>query len=208
MTQNSQHPPVHAHDLPEGFELPDWDAPFDPQLYFDIVPLDATAKGMFLQALADEAERLGKTFELPRRYYAFHNYPLQECMELTLEAAKLIHPDASLREALRRLGRLSYRTFADSMIGRAVFGIAGGDVGRILSLASKGASVASTVGKIEVASQGESSATLRVSEIYVFAECFNVGIAEGVLEVCGREGYVAQRMTSLTEGEFLVRWSG
>ena len=162
---------------------------------------------MFIQALYDEADRAGVELPSPRRYHAFHSYPLRECMERTLEAASLIHPDCTQRDAIHRLGWLSYQTFADSMIGRAVFGIAGRDVGRILKLASRGASIASSVGKIEVASLSDDSVMLYVFEIYVFAECFNVGITEGVLRACGKQGFVAQKMTSLTEGEFYLRWS-
>ena len=85
-----------------------------------------------------------------------------------------------------------------------VFGIAGTDVGRILKLASKGAAIASTVGKMEVVDLQDHSAVLRVTDIYIFAECFNVEMAEGVLHACGRDGHVAQRMQSLTEGDFYI----
>jgi len=206
MTRIPLSQPVAELDLPEGFALPDWDRPFDPAAYFGIVPEYATAKGMFVQALLDEADRLGIALELDQRYYPFLNYPLRECMEITLKAAATFYPESSPRDGLRRVARLSYTTFAASMIGRVVFGIAGQDVGRILKLASKGASIASTVGKMEVVDLQEHSAVLRVAEIYIFAECFNVGMAEGVLSACGRDGYVAQRMRSLTEGDFYICW--
>jgi uncharacterized protein (TIGR02265 family) len=93
------------------------------------------------------------------------------------------------------------------MIGRAIFGLAGRDVGSILKLASKGASVASNVGKMEVLDLQPESAILRVSEIYIFPECFNAGMAEGVLMACGVEGFVAQKMLSLTEGDFYLGWA-
>ncbi len=198
---------VSAVDLPEGFALPDWSAPFDPGPYFDCVPAEATSKGMFLQALVEEAHRRGVTLPDEGPFQAFYDYPLARCMELTLEAAKLIHPDLSVREALRRIGRLSYGTFAESLIGRVVFGIAGRDMGRILKLASKGASIASTHGKIEVVDLQANTAMLRVSDVYVFAECFNTGIAESVFEVCGKQGIVAQRMSSLSDGEFWLQWA-
>lgn len=198
---------IAAYDLPDGFSLPDWRLPFDPTPYFDAVPEDATAKGMFLQALFEEAAckdvRLGEEGE---RFYPFRNYPLRRCMELTVEAAEKPYPDLTLRDGIRRVAWLSYATFAQSMIGRVVFGVAGQEVGRILQLASKGASIASTVGKMEVVDLQKDSAVLRVSDIYIFAECFNVGMAESVLRACNREGIVAQQMFSPTEGDFYVRW--
>jgi hypothetical protein len=47
---------------------------------------------------------------------------------------------------------------------------------------------------------------LRISDVYPFGEAFSIGIIEGVLITSGRRGYVAQRLLSLIEGEFFVRW--
>jgi hypothetical protein len=106
VTRTSLEQPVAEFDLPEGFAVPDWNAPFDPAPYFEGVPAGATAKGMFVQALLDEAERLGVSLDFGKRYFPFHSYPLRECMEITLQAAATLYPESSPRDALRRVAQL------------------------------------------------------------------------------------------------------
>ena len=87
-----------------------------------------------------------------------------------------------------------------------VFGSLSGRLRSFSKFASRGVGRASNVGKIATAIVDAETVILYAPWVYLFADCFSVGTAEGVLRACGQTGYVAQRMHSLTEGEFLVHW--
>jgi uncharacterized protein (TIGR02265 family) len=195
-----------APDVPPGFSLPDWSAPVDTEAFFRICPGDATAKGMFLQAMRDEVERRGKILSLKGRIHAFKDYPMRQVMEIILETAELAFGQLPQRDGIRHVTRLGYTTFASTMIGRAVFGIVRRSVGRILDLSPKAVAYGSSVGRVVVTEVDETARVLRISDVYPFSEPFSIGMIEGVLIACGRRGYVAQRLLTLIEGEFFVRW--
>ena len=197
---------VGAPDVPPGFSLPDWSAPVDTEAFFRICPEDATAKGMFLQAMRDEVERQGKTLSLKGKIHAFRDYPMHKVMEIILETAELAFGRLPQRDGIRHVTRLGYTTFASTMIGRAVFQIVGRKVGRILDLSPKAVAYSSSVGRVVAAYVDETARVLRISDVYPFGEPFSIGMIEGVLIACGRRGYVAQRPLSLINGEFFVRW--
>ncbi len=197
---------VAAQDLPPGFSLPDWSAPIDTEAFFRICPEDATAKGMFLQAMRSEVERHGKTLSLTGKIHAFKDYPMRQVMEIILETAELAFGQLPQRDGIRHVTRLSYTTFANTMVGRAVFGIVGRSAGRILDLSPKAVAYASSVGRVVATEVDENARMLRISDVYPFSEPFSIGIIEGVLIACGRRGFVAQRLLSLIEGEFFVSW--
>jgi uncharacterized protein (TIGR02265 family) len=195
-----------APDVPPGFSLPDWNAPIDTEAFFRACPEDATAKGMFLQAMRDEVERQGKTLSLKGRIHAFGDYPMHRVMEIILETADLAFGQLTRRDGIRHVTRLAYTTFAGTTVGRAIFGIVGRKVGRILDLSPKAVAYSSSVGRLVVTEVDETARLLRISDVYPFGEAFSIGIIEGVLITCGRRGCVAQRLLSLVDGEFFVRW--
>jgi len=195
-----------APDLPPGFALPDWSEPVDTEAFFRICPEDATAKGMFLQTMRDEVERRGKTLSLEGKIHAFKDYPMPQVMEIILETAELAFGQLPQRNGIRHVTRLGYTTFANTMIGRAVFGIVGRSVGRVLDLSPKAVAYGTSVGRVVVTEMDETARVMRISDIYPFSEPFSIGMIEGVLIACRRSGYVAQRLLSLTDGEFFVRW--
>jgi hypothetical protein len=93
------------------------------------------------------------------------------------------------------------------MIGRVIFGAVGHNPAALFKLAGRALKHSSSVGKLETVPVDDHAAVIRATEIYVFTECFGIGMAEGALEACGREGAVLQRMHTLTEVDFLVRWA-
>ena len=52
---------------------------------------------------------------------------LTEHLEALVKTAELLHPDADLREGLRRVGQTAYPTFVQTMLGRVLFGVLGSD---------------------------------------------------------------------------------
>jgi uncharacterized protein (TIGR02265 family) len=198
--------PIEAMDLPDGFALPDWNAPIDLEACLDRVPRDAASKGMFVQAMADELKRHGKTPSRMERWVAFRDYPLREVMEFIIEAGQLLHPAAPTREQLRRTSRIGYETFSSSMIGKVIFGTVGRDVKRIFRLAGRAFPHAMSHGKIECEIVDDQTAIMRASDVYLFADCFAPGIAEGTLDACGLQGVVATRPISHSEIDLWIRW--
>ena len=170
------------------------------------MPADATVKGMFLNATVETVKGLGGPSLAEERFFAFRDYPLRRSLELLVEGARHVYADQPPREGLRRLARPGYAVFADSLIGKVVFAAIGRDPAAIYKLAAKAWRHAASVGKLEPQIVDPHTALIRVSELYL-TDAVGIAIAEGVLEACGRDGYVAQRMRSPLEGEFLIHWS-
>lgn len=198
---------VSAMDLPDGFSLPDWDAPIDVQSHLDRIPADATSKGMFVQAMVGEVRRVGKELSCGGKFVSFKDYPLGDVLDVIIETGQLLHPEATQREQLRRVARLGYSCFTESMIGKVIFGMVRGDVGRIFRLAGRALPHAISPGKLETEMLDDNSALIRASDIYLIADCFAPGIAEGALQACGRQAVIAMKSVSDTEIELWIHWA-
>ncbi len=191
---------------PSGFK------PVDPQRHIDVnayikrVPKHATGKGMFLVRLLQELDRRGIARPTSERFLPFGDYPLQRCLELNAQAARLMFPTLPLADGLRRVAWTSFDTFARSLIGQVLFGAVGHDVDSILKLSSRALSCATNVGTNELEVIRDRTAVLQVEDAFLFAEQFGVGMLEGVLRTCKCEGEVLASMTSPTSGAFYVRW--
>lgn len=206
MSKHLLAPPTSALDLPAGFHLPDWESPLDVESHLALVPEGCTAKGLFLRALLAEVERHGRSLPTRETYQGFHDYPLRHCLEQLVDGARLLYPGVPLRTGIRRLSWLAYDAFADSLIGRVIFGVLGRRVGAILGLAGRGVAHAANVGKVETEMLDEGEAILRAADVYAFLDCFGVGLVEAILRRCDAEGLVAVRMRSPTAGDLYVRW--
>src|SRR5688572_24622451 len=90
-----------------AFADPPWNAPLNAGHVIAAIPRDATLAGMFFTAVLDAAKnRPLKLSQPPReRYHQFGFYPIAEFAPLLVAAAEQLHPDRSLRQALRKLGR-------------------------------------------------------------------------------------------------------
>lgn len=197
--------PVAELDLPDGFTPPDWEAPFDLQAHLAKVPAGATVKGMFLSSTVETVKARGGGLLTGEKFTAFRDYPLTRTLELLAEGASLVFPERSLRDGMRRLARPAFPVFADSMIGRTIFAAIGRDPKPVLGLASRAWRHATNTGKLESEPVDDTAVRVRVSD-FLLTEMVAVGIAEGVLQACGRQGVVVRRMQSPSDGEFLIRW--
>jgi uncharacterized protein (TIGR02265 family) len=198
-------PPAILPDLPPGFVLPDWDAPLDLAAHLATIPAEATAKGMFVESALQNVCALGRTPPTQEKFHGFRDYPLRRVIELLAECARISHPEATLREALRRVARPGYAVFSNSLIGRVVFAAIGRDPAAIVGLSARAWKHAISVGRLEPRPADGKNIVLHFSDLYV-TEPVAIAIAEGVLEACDRSGYVAQRLRSPTEGDLLIRW--
>lgn len=191
---------------PSGFMPVDLRAAVDVAGYIRRVPRHATGKGMFLARLLEELDRRGIARPTSERFLPFTDYPLQRCLELNAEAARLMFPTVAMSDALRRVAWSSFDTFANSLIGQVLFGAVRHDVESILKLASRALSYATNVGTYELEVVRNRTAVFRVNDAYLFAEYFAVGMLEGVLRSCDCQGEVLACMDSATHGAFYVRW--
>lgn len=190
-----------------GFVLPDWQAPLDTQAQIARCPEAAVVKGLFFQDILDAcAKARVKQPGARNRYVQFIDYPAREYMELLVAAAGLLHPREPIRNGLRRLGRSSYPALADTLIGKAIFGVAGNDFGTILSLASRAYSVSTKPGEATLAERTERRAVVQLREIWAFPDSHQVGVFEGALIAVGRRGEVKVRAISPCDADFEVTW--
>src|SRR5688500_5936387 len=110
-----------------AYRAPAPDPPLDLGAHLACLPPNATCKGMFFRDLLALVERKASAAELAaragipeRRYLPFSDYSMSDNMRLTVEVAKVAHPNLSLGAAVRRLGSTSYTTFLSSHAGRVI----------------------------------------------------------------------------------------
>jgi uncharacterized protein (TIGR02265 family) len=99
----------------------------DVEATIESVPPSYRLRGMFFKSLLD---RLGtewsaleaQLLEPPRggRYLAFRDYPQRDYTRLHFAAAAKEYPGLGNREAVRRLSRLDFDVFAQSVLGRVI----------------------------------------------------------------------------------------
>jgi len=189
------------------FHDPPWSAPLDVAACLAAIPDDATVKGLFLLPMVAEAQRLGVVLPGAReRYLPFSDYPLTEHATLLVEAARVLFPDASMREGLRKLGRAAQRAFRETTIGKVIWSTAEHLHGALDSVA-KGYALTSFPSRVAVVEKGPGVAHVRFEEVHYFIDSHHVGIFEGVMRACGVRGSVRVRLDSPSSGEFLLTWA-
>jgi uncharacterized protein (TIGR02265 family) len=191
----------------DGFALPDWQAPFDADALIARAPEAGVVKGLFFQDILDAAVSLRVTLPAPRqRYLPFIDYPMREYMGLLVSATRVIHPREPLRNGLRRLGRMAYPTLSATLLGRAIFGVAGRDYGTIVSLASRAYAVTIKPGVVTLAERAPTRAVVTLRDLWTFPDTYHVGVFEGALIAVGLRGEVKVRVLSPCDVDFEVTW--
>jgi uncharacterized protein (TIGR02265 family) len=188
------------------FVSADDQAPLDVQAALAQTPPAVELRGMFFNTYLEAAKKRGLTLKTTRSYSAFKMYPLREWQAFLLDALPVLHPGLTVRGALRSAGRVAYPTFADSMLGRVIFGVLNKDLGRILRIAGKGYEHSLSMGKAEQVDGGDDWAQIHLTDVWSFVDSYQVGVIEGAIDACGRQGEVRVRPIGPSEAEFLVRW--
>ena len=190
----------------EGFRAPNLDVQIDIEAVLDRIPASATGKGMFLSRLMRELSCRGLPLPTHETFHLFQDVPLRRCAELNLHAAHALHPGLPLPEALRRVARMSFDTFHESLAGQLVLAGTQHSPHTTLALASRLVGYTTNVGSLESVYIDPATRLIRTRDTYLFAEWFGVGMAEGVLSACGKIGTVLVRPDSFTDVDFLIRW--
>jgi len=187
----------------DDFSLPNVHAPLASRPLLARVPASAQARGVFFNFIVDELAGAGH--EEPRRL-PFKMYPISELMELSLRAAAILHPQAPVREGLRRIGRLSYSSLVSTTAGSVLFSVAGLDFRIALTLASKAYALSMNHGTCEVVALHKRWAHLALRGIYNFVDASQVGVFEGAMDAYRVKGRVLVRTLDDTSADLLLQW--
>lgn len=188
------------------FELPRWDAPYDVESDIDAAPADATVRGMFFDFVLDRVRKeTGQSIDDQSRI-AFGKYPMREYLKLLTRGASVLYPGVPLREGLRRLGFTTYNEFFETMIGRAIFSIAGRSFERVTTIAPKAYEVCYDPTFVDAKLIGPKNVRVVMAPMFVFPDTFHVGVWEGAARLYGHEAEVRVKRTRPGYVDYDVRW--
>lgn len=194
-----------APEPPDGFIAHDDEAPLDVAAVRGDVPEGATIKGLFFSDL--QRAMKAKGLRVPDGHYAsFKDYAVTDFIDLLVEHAPQLCPRPTLRGAIRAVGGLAYPAFADTMIGRMLFGVLGGDVQRMMGTAGKAYDYSVNPGRATRVEKTERSALMALENIWIFPDCYQLGVFEGGVRAVGREPDVRYRVHAPGRVDLLVRW--
>lgn len=188
-----------------GFALPTWHGPFNVEEHLSKVPPRATVKGMYWNDLYKLAPRALVDLP-PGRYSAFGDYPLVDYMRAVALVARNLHPEASVAEGVRRVGRRGFNTLASSLVGRVLFALAGRDLQSTLGLVSQAYRRSLDPGDAQIELLERNRAVISLRSIWNFPTSYQVGVFEGAIDVFGHTGTVQVRPLSACDADFLLEW--
>lgn len=188
------------------YVLGDFKAPLDLEARRAKLPSGGTVKGMFFRTVLADAKRRAHVELRDHPYHAFRDYRLSDWIDLLVEAAAVTYPGAPPREGLRRLGRDMYPTFVDSMLGKVIFAVAGGDLHRALALYPKIWSVISNHGTGVVKDISVGRCVIELRNVWDFVDSFQLGSLEGGMAFFGRRAEVRIRVLSDCDADYEITW--
>jgi uncharacterized protein (TIGR02265 family) len=194
-------------DVPlSAFVAPPWKAPLDAARTIAAMPADATIAGMFFLAVIDGAERRQVVLSVPRpRYLQFGFYPVREFAPLLVEAAQKFHPKLSLREGLRRIGKVGPAALLQSTVGKVTFGVAEGVLAAVTAIA-KTYSIYVRPSRCQVTRALPGSMVVSLDDVPHFLDSHHVGVFEGALQFAGGVGEVRIHRRSERSADLLLSW--
>jgi uncharacterized protein (TIGR02265 family) len=164
----------------------------DPEERFGRFPADFALKGMFFSRLIElgEVHMTGARSRLvgpPRlgRYLPFSDYPQVDYSRLCHAVAVGRFAKLPVREAMRRLARLDYETFAESTLGRVSLAFTADADAAVLSL-PRSFSAVLRGGTLTVTNVGPKAYDIRFTDFYGWVDCYPIGTIEGLLGLYGR----------------------
>lgn len=167
-------------------------------------PESGTVRGLYfteILRLAPDAMNAER-----RRFIPFSKYPLREFMRLLVDAGQLAHEGRDPADALQRLGRTTYTTFAASMAGMTLLAGLSVDIVRLLDLLPKIYPLTMDPGSARVLWRGEAEAVVHLRDLWTFPEAYQVGVWLGALEALDLIGTMDVIRHSWSSVDFHVRW--
>lgn len=191
-----------------AFEEVDWDAPVDVARTLRAVPEHATVRGFLTSGLVKRAAQRGLSVGRTR-YLDFRSYPLREHIEILAEVAPVLHPNVSLRRALRRVGAMVLPAFRDTTAGRVLLSLSAESRGeRAFGLLTKGYAMSRSVGSANLRSIDADRAVVELRTIHDFPDVLHVGIFEDLIRGYGHSGRVRVRRIGLADVDLELTLDG
>ena len=193
------------------YVAPIWDAPLDAEAYVTAMPQGALIKGLYPGAVLAEAKRRNLHLELlADKYLPFLDYSLVHHNRLIVEAAAAFFPDVPLRVGLRKIGRAAVQSLLVTTFGKAVLGGLTQPETVTRALIALSRSFTTTISKpapaFEIVSTGERSAILSMRDAWIFHDCQQIGIIEGLCRACGTRAEVRIAVDGPANAEYLCTW--
>jgi len=194
-------------DLPSSaFVEPRWNAPLDLARSLGAIPADATIAGMFFLALSEGSQRRQVELGFPRsRYLKFGFYPVRELAPLLVEAAQKFYPRMSVREGLRRIGRVAPAALLQSTVGKVTLGVAEGVLAAVSAIA-KTYGIYVRPSRCQVTRALPGSIVVSLDEVPHFLDSHHVGVFEGTLEFANAPGDVRIHRRGERSADLLLTW--
>jgi uncharacterized protein (TIGR02265 family) len=189
-------------DFPAGFVAPELDTAVELEALIASVA-QVQVRGMFLNGVVDRCRADG--IDLGQRYIAFKLYPIETHLRLIAEGTRALWPQATLRRGLWSLAHDAFGALLDSMAGRVVFGVLGGDVHRVTRLVGKAYEIGGTGVSARLLHMGDDFSHVRIEGAHGLLCCYHAGAFLGTLTACGLDGEVRVRDEGAS-GELFTRW--
>lgn len=165
-----------------GFHAFDPEADFDVRFYLDHCPAEDSVRAMSYDLIRRAYERAGRVSpDFPTLPFA--KVPRLAYNQAMVRAAEELFPNATLAAGLAKLGRGMYPHFASTMIGKAIFSIAGRDLPTIGRLAPRAYAVSNERGTVETIHARAGLVHSRYADVWDPVP-FTCGIWLGGLELC------------------------
>ncbi len=193
---------------------PDFLDEVDLEKYITACPSTATTRGTFFQhvrdhvreALKREPERLYQGIE-KRAWLPFQSYPLADFMRLAHNAACLVHPNRPTSDALRRIGRLSFPSFAATMAGRVVLFALGDRIDDVVKVAPTAYRLTLPSAVVSVREVSERRCRYELRSVHSFVDTYHYGVFEGAgLALHHPLDITVRRQARWCDADFEVAW--
>ncbi|MCR9164012.1 MAG: DUF2378 family protein [Nannocystaceae bacterium] len=165
-----------------GFRAFDPDSDYKVRFYLDHCSEEDSVRAMSFDLLRRAYERAGREApDFPKLPFA--KVPRRTYNEAMLRAAEELFPTTTMAAALAALGRGMYPHFAGSMIGKAIFSVAGHHLPAIGRLAPRAYAVSNGRGSVDALHAREGLVHLRYTDVWDPIP-FTCGVWLGGLELC------------------------
>ncbi len=195
-----------------SFREPSFISPVDVAAHLAALTEAATCKGLFFNGLLDLAAPVAPKREVMRavgleekRYVPFFDYPMRDLVQLTVAVSKLVHPGVPLGEALRRLGHSAFDTVYATHVGRAIF--ASIDLDHIILRGPKAYKLLLSFGEVTAEAISRKTYRMRIRNMPVFLETYQVGVLEGVMRKCKKSGSMRIALQDISNAVLLLEVS-
>jgi uncharacterized protein (TIGR02265 family) len=200
--------------VPSSLEVSRFAEDVDLEAYIRACPRDATTRGTFFQHVCDAApiptakDRARLFAGLERHHWLpFKSYPLTDFMRLAHNAASLSYARFSSAEGLRRIGWMSYPSFASTMAGRVVLFALGNRLEDVVHACQQAYRHSLPLAHVQVTRKEERHYEIEMYNVHSFVDTYHCGVLEGAIHAFHLQPDVrVQRLTRRCDARFSVRW--